>query len=625
MSCLSGVVALLGYGSDRSNELVQKMCQALGHRGPDDSGCFVDSRVALGNVASFRGSEIVHQPLCNKKKDIWITFDGAIYNSGELRKHFDEETFLPVSDPELVLHAYEKDDLDCLKWLDGIFAFCIWDSSRGRLVSARDRFGIKTLYYHSIGDKCIFSSEIKTIFVDSTITRTPNHDLLCKYLKAPGYHFRSGDTFFAQIKEVLPGHYTVFDFEKNKLQVHEYWHLPTSSVPKKGNGSYPLLLLDKLSNAVKKMLPKDVRFATCLSGGLDSQTIASLIDELAKTHDTSKHTLVSAVCPKASKRYNEEPYIREYGRFRGTQIKYVPFPNSPGWKEIKDFVYCLEEPNVQLNFYLFLHLAEELKNEGVKVAFLGTGVDLFLWSFEYERDAYLKSLREEKDFGTLLIELIGMVVHQVFYGYPFWMLVERAKGIVMPSRAIFDSSQFLNEQYITQNYVRAEDSLVDRTVGGVVMNTEALDKVFTAFSVEPRYPALDIEFALLMNSLPANQRIRRGVTKFIMREATKGLIPEAVRKSPRKFGTSIPLVEWLTDLRPEIVQMLSSREFKERKIFNQEKILKTFDLLCNGKLDPPNVIPFCIFLWTVVDLELWFQIYIDSSTSTLLDWARARH
>jgi asparagine synthase (glutamine-hydrolysing) len=432
-----------------------------------------------------------------------------------------------------------------------------------------------------------------------------------------GYHFRSGDTFFAQIKEVLPGHYTVFDFGKNKLQVHEYWHLPTSSIPKKGNVDYPFLFLDKLRNAVKKMLPKDVRFATCMSGGLDSQSIASLIDGLAKTYDPSKHTLVSGVCPRASRIDNEEPYIREYGRFRGTEIKYVFLPNSLGWKEIKDFVYCLEEPAMLMNLYLLMRLAQELKDEGVKVAFLGTALDTFLCSMDYQIDAYLKSLWRQKDFGTLLIELIGMVVHRIIYGYPFWMLVGRAKEIVMPSKAIFNSSQFLNERYIAQNYVRGEESLVDRTVGGIVMQTDVLGKIFSAFSVEPRYPALDIEFTLFMNSLPANQRVRRGVTKFILRKAIKGLIPEAVRKSPKKFGTPIPLVEWLTDLHPEIVEMLSSKKFKERKIFNQEEILKTFDLLCNGKLHLANVVPFCVFLWMVVDLELWFQIYIDPGTWTL--------
>ena len=524
--------------------------------------------------------------------------------------------FRPVSDPELVLYAYEKDDIDCLKWLDGIFAFCIWDLSRGRLVSVRDRFGVKPLYYHSSGDKCIFASEIKAIFLDSTITRTPNHALLCKYLMATGYRFRSGDTFFAQIKEVLPGHYTIFEPGKNKLQVHEYWHLPTASVPKKGNGDYQPLFLDKLRNAIKKMLPKDVRYATCMSGGLDSQAIASLIDELAETHDTGKHTLVSAVSPRVSRIDNEEPYIREYERFRGTEIKYVSLPNSLGWKEIKDFVYCLEEPTFIMNAYLFMRLAQELKDEGVKVAFLGMGMDLFLWGLDFERDAYLKRLWEEKDVGTLLIEFIGMVVHQIIYGYPLWMLVGKAKEIVMPSRAVFDSSQFLDERYLAQNYVRPELSLVDRTVGGVVLVNDPPGKVFSAFSVEPRFPALDIEFALFANSLPANQRVRRGVTKFILREAVKGLIPEAVRKSPKKFGTPIPLVEWLTDLRKEIVEMLSSRKFKERNIFNQEEILKTFDLLCNGKLPPTNVIPFCIFLWMIVDLELWFQIYIDPSTWT---------
>lgn len=607
---MSGVVALLGYDSDRSNELTRKMCQALKHRGPDDSGWFADSEVGLGNVASFRGSsKIAHQPLCNKKKDFWITFDGELHNASELREQLGEDRFSTTSDAEVVLHAYEEYGRDCPARLDGNFAFCIWDSSRKELFCARDRFGIKPLYYFTSGDRCVFASEIKAIFVDSTIPRVPNHDLICKYVLT-GYHYRNGETFFAQVMEVLPGYYVALDAKENRIQAHEYWHLPVASVSKKANDDYAPIFLSMLRHAIQRMLPVDVRFATCVSGGLDSQAIASIIGELKAEYHADKYSLISAVCRRTSRKDDEEPYVREFEQFRRIAIKYVYLPDSLGWREVKDFVYYLEEPFGLLNAYLPLFLAQELKTHGVRVAFFGTAGDFFLWGLEYERNRYLKDLWQRKNIRTLLIELAGMAVKRDFSSNPLGF-IEVTRSLLMPARTIFVESQFLDQKYLDQNFARAKESLVDQTIGDLVAQLETCDRLFSAFSVEPRHPFLDMKFADFMNSLPSNQRIRRGVKKYILRKALKGIIPEVVRKSNRKFATAIPLVEWLIDLRPEIIKLLSSDTFKERRMFNQARILQAYNALCRHKLNSTQTVKFANFLWRVVELELWFEIYID--------------
>lgn len=616
---MGGIVALLGYESDISNTLVRKICQALEHRGPDDSGWFVGADVALGNVASYKDStKIAHQPLCSRDGSIWISFDGELYNSDELKNQLGDDEFTTPSDAEVVLKAYGRNGQNCLKQLDGDFAFCIWNSSRRQLLSARDRFGVRPLYYYRSRGKCIFASEIKAMFVDTEVPRIPNHGLIREYLLTGGHH-RNGETFFAQVKEVLPGYCVALDMGRSVFQAHEYWRLPSVSFLRKGNSVCPSRFPSKFRCAVEKMLPKQAPFAVCLSGGLDSTSIASIIDELVRKYDTGRHLFISAICQRASKVDNEEPYIREFGLLRGVEIKFVCLPSSLEWTDVKDFVYHLEEPFHLLNAYLLWCIAKQLEKEGIEVAFTGNAGDAFLWGLEKERIGYLRNLWLRKDIGILLIELIGMVVQQDYSGVHVGFglletLAEMLIGVFLPSsidRSIFHDYQFLNHTYLAKNLARPNESPLDETTKSITEFVGVIDRIFSAFSVEARHPFLDAELSNFMILLPPNQKIRRGVRKYILRTAMKGLIPESIRKSKRKFPTSIPLVEWLIDLQPEISEVLSSKAFKERGIFNQDNALEAFNSLCEGKLNRTEARRLATILWRIINLELWFEIYLD--------------
>jgi len=618
---LGGIIALLGYGSDVSNTLVKRICQAMEHRGPDDSGWFVNADVALGNVASYKDPvKIAHQPLCSRDGSFWITFDGELYNSDELKRQVGDDESMTTSDAEIVLKAYEKYGQNCLKHLDGIFAFCIWDSPRRQLLCARDRFGARPLYYYRCQGKSMFASEIKAMFVNSEVPRIPNHGLIREYLLTGG-HYRNGDTFFAQVKEALPGYYITLDMRRSMFQAQKYWHLPPVSFRGKWSGASPSRFLSIFRFVIKKMLPKQAPFAICLSGGLDSTSIVVIVDELVRRYDTGKHTLISAICERASRVDNEEPYIREFESFRGFEIEFVHLPRSLEWVDVKDFVYHLEEPRPTPNSYLLWCIARQLRKEGVKVAFTGGGCDTFLWGLEKEQIHYLKRLWLRKDIGTLLIEFMGMVVHQDYLGsragigvHLVFALLDRLaeiiRSIFLPSRTISQDYQFLNHTYLAKNITRPNESPLDEATKSA-SDAVAIQRVFSAFSVEVRRPFLDPELGNFMVLLPPNHKIRRGVRKNILRTAVKGLIPESIRKSTRKFPSSIPLVEWLIDLRPEINEMLSSKAFKERAIFNQDRILEAFKSLCEGKLDPIKAYSFASFLWRIINLELWLEIYID--------------
>jgi asparagine synthase (glutamine-hydrolysing) len=619
---LGGIVALLGYESSISRILVRKMCKAMEARGPDDSGWFVGEDVTLGNVGFHKDfTKKIHQPLCNRNGSIWISFDGELYNSAQLKRRFGYDKSILISDAELILKIYEKSGQNCLRQIDGIFALCIWDLHKRLVLCARDRFGVRPLYYYRNHNECIFASEIKVLFADSEVPHLPNDSMIREYLLT-GDHCQNGDTFFAQVKEMLPGYYAAVDMRRNRFQVKRYWHLPFVPFLSKRKGVSASKFLNTFQSTIKKMLPNEASFAVCLSGGIDSISIASIVDEFVRTYDIGKHLFVSAIC--SSKMDNEEPYIREFGLSRKAKINFVYLPSCLEWKDVKNFVYHLEEPFNHFNFYLHYRVAEELKKKKVKIAFTGNGCDGFLWGFEAHRIAYLRNLWMTKDVGTLIIELTGMVVQQDYSSLHerlslLKMLAGILRGIFLRSRTEFGdqinfvdrSAIFLKKTYLERKIPRLAESPMDEVTKRATKDTGALERLFSAFSIEVRHPFLDPEFAKFMLLLPSNQKIRTGVRKYILRNAMKDLIPESIRKSKRKFPTSAPFIEWLINLHPEISKMLSSKAFKERNMFNKDEILEVFISLCEHKLDRGESWRFAQILWRIINVELWFEIYID--------------
>ncbi|TRO49521.1 asparagine synthase (glutamine-hydrolyzing), partial [Candidatus Bathyarchaeota archaeon] len=619
---MGGVVALLGYKQMNSSVLVREMCKAMGTRGPDESGWFVREDIALGNVASHKDpfKQATH-PLGNKNESIWICFDGELYNSAHLKNQLGYESSKMISDAELVIKIYEKKGQQCLKQLDGIFAFCIWDSLKKLFLCARDRFGVRPLYYYTISGKYIFASEIKVMFADLNIRCFPNDAMIRRFLLT-GDHYQNGDTFFAKVKELLPGYYATLNLKTNTFRVKRYWNLPQVPFLTKGKNVSACKFLNIFRSTIKKMLPEEVKFAICLSGGIDSVSLASIVDELSKNSNKRDYTLISAI--SSSKMENERPYIEEFSRFKNAEINFVYLPISPKWKEVKDYVYHLEEPFNHFNFYLHYCVAKELKRQKIKIAFTGNGSDGFLWGFEEHRIAYLRSLWKNRDIGTFLVEIAGMLVQQDYSSlYERFNLVKMLagilKGVFLGQKMEFGDrirltdrfARLLDKTYLMSRVTRLKESPMDEVTKRATKDTGALERLFSSFSVEVRHPFLDSDLAELMLLLPSNQKIRRGIKKYIIRNAMKNLIPESIRKSKRKFPTAAPFVQWLVNLHPEISEMIQSKAFRGRHMFNPEEIMRVFASLLQNKLDQGESWRFAQILWRIINVELWFETYID--------------
>jgi len=611
---MSGICAVLGPDAE---QLIKKMCRSLRHRGPDDEGFFIDKNLALGHRAlKITNIPVLHQPLSNEDETVWITFDGEIYNAKPLKEQLEKShKFNTNSSAEIVVHAYEDYGLNGLNDFNGMFSFCLWDSKNKRLFSARDRIGMKPLYYYSYQGRFILASEIKAILADPSVPKKPNKRYIYEYL-VTGYPSQDRDTFFTGIKELMPAHYMVID--KSGIKIRKYWQpiqRLKSNIPTKDDQWCASEFRQLLRDSISIRLPANLPVGTFLSGGLDSTSIAFLVDEILKSKQSPKtkrpksQEIFSAIYKKTTEQGDERSYIKEVGRSLRTEVNYV-FPSVVGqWNNIERFVFDIEEPVAVFNYYVFWCLFKAAKQK-VKIVFSGQGNDALLGGQTEHALTYFKELWKRKKIGKLLNELVKSLD---------WILPNMAYSILFKRNAELKARMLLAPQFVmaySQNEpqkeaVSLQNALFRDVTQHAVEYLRVDDRASSAFSMECRHPFLDHRIVEFTFSLPATQKIRNGWTKYVMRNAMKGLIPEAVRRKRKKFGTPIPQQRWMRELRENIRKLLESNKFRARGYFNQPAILEVFDRYCEGRLSRIERQYYTNVLWRILNLELWLETFFD--------------
>ncbi|MBU2406797.1 MAG: asparagine synthase (glutamine-hydrolyzing) [Nanoarchaeota archaeon] len=270
---------IVGFNWDE-RPLLKDMCFSLEHRGPDDFGYYVDKGISIGHrrLSIIDLSKAGNQPLCNENKTLWIVYNGEIYNFKKIRTHLETagHNFISNTDTEVVLHAYEEYGTDCLNLFNGMFAFAIYDSEKKKLFLARDRIGIKPLYFFLKEGKFAFASELKALFVKGVLKKEFNMGPLSSFLT-----FRANTTeqsFFKNVNKLKSGHYLTFDLKTRELQIEKYWDFSYKPEYKKER-YFSQKLLELLEDSVKSRLMSDVPYGAYLSGGVDSGTIVSLMSQ----------------------------------------------------------------------------------------------------------------------------------------------------------------------------------------------------------------------------------------------------------------------------------------------------------------------------------------------------------
>ena len=601
---------IAGYFGSGDNILLGEMLDSIRHRGPDGEGVFFDDYVGLG-TRRLAIIDVDHgnQPIHNEEKTLWIVYNGEIYNFQDIKNELIKlgHRFYTDTDTETLLHAYEEWDEECLKLLNGMFAFAIWDTKKKKLFLARDRLGIKPLYYYSSPQKFLFASEIKALLVDCEVPKVPNEPAICSFLLS-GFQYTE-DTFFSGIKELPQGHYMIVDQKGRRL--NSYWRITDDSLinkniaPKDSSSKF----IELLSDAIKIRMPSKLSIGSYLSGGLDSTSIVCLAEEILRTTKIGKsQNLISAFYHEASS--NERPFIEEVGRLINKRINYVYPSAAKQWSDIKTFIYHLDEPVSVLNYYAYWCLARATKGLA-KVTFSGQGPDEFLAGHTSHFIAYVRELWKRRRIARMLSEIILSLSNYSLLG----ILRHLVKTIALRGIRV---EQLLNHRFVESNKGRHQkcDSLRsalmrDVTKRRLPMHLRVGDRVASAFSIESRFPYLDHRIVEFSFSLPPNHIIFNGSTKHILRNAVKGFIPKSVRRR-KKMGTPIPLESWLKGFRQEIIEIFKSRRFMERGYFNYSALIDVYNRYCNGKMNRFERDFYGDILWRVLNVELWLETFFDS-------------
>lgn len=584
------------------SQLLKKMNEAIAHRGPDDEGVYTDEAVSLGNrrLAIIDLSPAARQPMSNEDKTIWITYNGEIYNFKKIRKDLEEKghSFISRSDTEVIIHGYEEYGIDILKKLNGMFAFALYDSDRRILILARDRFGIKPLYYLYQDGSIIFCSEIKGILTHN-IKRIPNKRAIFEYLMY-GLIDHTEKTFFESISRVMPGTYVHLDLETGTITKKKWYSLKDRSVVDVKR------IRDSFFKSVTYRLVSDVPVGSCLSGGIDSSAIVCAMKEICPD---SKVKTFSAVFPGTS--IDESEYIKEVVKKTGVHSAAIIPSIETLVKDLNDLIWTQEEPFLSTSIYAQYSVMRLAHKNGMKVLLDGQGGDELLAGYPSYFSYYFLELLAALKWKSLVSEAV-LYIKQHKNVIPMFQLLSNVVRLLFKPRGLMHT--WMNKEFFN-HYSRprtSELTLNEKLVETLTYSTipgllRYEDKNAMRWSVETRLPFLDHKFVESVLFIPPEYKIKEGITKYIFREAVKGILPEKISRRTDKIGFATPEDQWLqSSLFTEIAEnILDSDSFKKKTYWNGEKVKKTFEKYRKGKKRLRRTV------WKWINLELWLRMFID--------------
>jgi asparagine synthase (glutamine-hydrolysing) len=611
MCGIVGIVSLAGPPVDPA--VVQRMNDRQVHRGPDgegflvswpESGAFAHAalahtrqwdgraplRVALGHrrLAILDLSDRGLQPMTAGNRALWIVFNGEIYNHRELRTELEARGygFTTRTDTEVLLVAYREWGEDCLARVQGMFAFAIWDGSRGRLFCARDRLGIKPFYYATPDGTFLFASEMKALLAHPGVAATADDEAVLGFLIHANCDYGER-TLLRSIKALPPSHCVTVDIPRGRTEVRRYWRL----TPQAQNGTPDRARLDGLRDLLvatsRSHLVSDVRAGSCLSGGIDSSTVVSLLGKIQREQPEDATALGDRFLTFTScweyPELDEREYAAQVARAVGAKAHLV-FPTARDfWETFPRMAWHQDMPFASISYYAQWCVMRTAKEAGVKVLLDGQGGDEVFGGYAKFRYAYLASLLRGGRLPTLAREVAAILrqgdgyVLDLRRGYRYLPKALRRllrvdsllEGVVRGDwdRAVTAESTPATRWWRYAREARSGDTpgtLMQRVqVDDLLVDTLPLllrmeDRSSMAFSLEARVPLLDHPLVEYGVSLPDHLKVQNGWSKYAVREVMRGVLPEVVRTRTAKLGFAAPDRRWLAgDLRPQVTELLA--------------------------------------------------------------------
>lgn len=593
---------------------IHSMMKAMKHRGPDDEGTFFHQNIGFGFVrlSILDLSPAGHQPMQSKDGRYTIIYNGEIYNYIELREELKTlgHIFTTGTDTEVLLAAFSEWGRDCLHKLNGMWAFVFHDRAEKRIFASRDRYGIKPFYYTLLDGRFIFASEIPPILKVLSRKPEPDNDIIYDYL----VHNRvdhSPRTFFEGIVKLPHGQtLEIRPDEKPEPTITRWYHL-REEVEKREAFQNPDEFRELFEDSVKLRLRSDVPVGVCLSGGLDSSAIVSTLLNLGG-HE--KINTFSAVYGKG-KRGDESEFIDEYKDLLPNRHFTVPTAEE-FFEDMGELIRLHAEPFPSTSIYAQYRVMK-LAREHVTVMLDGQGADELLAGYHYFFGFWFKDLLKSGRMPSLAREMNAYrKIHQSSYGFQSMLF------LMMPSiiqrRVRQGQTNYLHPEFkkktsgVFSDNLWQSPTLYDALLNHIEYKLEHLlkweDRNSMHFSLEGRVPFLDYRLVEKTLALKGREVVKNGTTKYIFREAMKGVLPEKIRTRQDKIGFATPQDEWLKKGKSNfLLQNLENLSNGiERINFDQNKLIDLKKMYLNHRnVDSSEI-------WKVVNLTQWLQIQYGS-------------
>ena len=600
-----------------NEKLLREMMAVVEHRGPDESGYYLDERVSLGHQR-LKTIDLLtgKQPIHSEDGSAQIVFDGVIYNYLELKESLIQKghRFYTNSDTEVIIHAYEEYGADCVKQFNGAFAFAIWDKNRQRLFLARDRLGIKPLYYYINGNRFIFASELKAILEYEGTRRNINLSALNEFFT---YRYVPSErTLIENIYKLLPGH--ILTLKDGKIQTSKYWDL-VENIADEPEEYYVETLRELLRKSVKQRLMSEVPVGVYLSGGIDSSSVVALMSDITSNIKTFSVGF-------GSEGEDELAHARFVSNYFGTDHNEL-IVGEKDLNLLPQMVWHMDEPVVDAATLPTYALSKFVKKE-VTVVLAGEGGDELFAGYGF----YRLMMRGHKLFRLVPSTIKHSLVPAIAKSLPQYGKTALALDFIS---ARGEQEQFLS---LLGLFTKVEQNKLDffgkgYDSGGFIPSGMELlngllyfgiktwlpndcfikvDRMTMAHGVEERVPILDHNIVEFSFTIPTRLKLKGPTGKYIFKKAMAGLLPDQIINR-RKQGFGAPMDYWLRHSAKCVLEQLLheskhnyySKEYVLNLLTRFQKSRGSYSYTTVNFLNAQK-------LWGILVFEIWHRMFIEN-------------
>lgn len=561
---MCGISGIINKSKDRvRNEDIQKINDLISHRGPDDEGFYFEKNFAFGHrrLSILDLSSDGHQPMHYLDK-YTITYNGEVYNYLEIKEELIKYgyKFSSQTDTEVIIASYDKWGEDCVHKFNGMWAFAIYDKEKEIIFCSRDRFGVKPFYYTEIDNKFVFGSEIKQL-LEFYEERFVNKKILMDFLII-GYENHINETFFENIFKLQESHNLIYDLKSNSFEIKRYYDIKQTEINLDENSSVDLYK-SKFMNSIELRLRSDVKVGTCLSGGLDSSSIAAIASSMYKKDSNEKFIAIHA---KSSEHDSDESFFaKEVANSSNLDLKLIEPTKDEFINSIDDVIYTQEEPFGGPSIFMQYFVMKKAKEIGCTVLLDGQGGDETLVGYERYYPSYLMSLC----FFDLIKGFFNssknskLSKKQLFAYFVYFTKAKiRIKRLQVKNSFIkakyFNLASFDILEKNSKNYLNLfelQHQEIFYTQMPHLLRYE--DRNSMRHSIETRLPFIDYTVVETALSIPNKYKIKDGWTKYILRRTIDKILPNNIVWRKNKFGFEAPTKSWVNSIEDEIIISIS--------------------------------------------------------------------